>query len=210
MKNEHLRSLIKLWMAFTAFTLILMLRNPSEATSAFLFGFSKARLVLIVFILLFFVLQAAALIFLQRSRSNTRLSKINQWLVKADRLWSIQFSLMLAAILCFGAFIFTWLIFPAVLRPLVLLLCLLLISLLVFNFLVFKDIFKTKKLPAYVHFLPKFRNLDQAQKRTFWILVILGLLYLLAFVPANLQNTQSDHIFKYNSGDEGIIYTILI
>jgi len=106
--------------------------------------------------------------------------------------------------------LFTWLLFPAILRPIFILVSGILLSIWLLLQIDFRNTYQAKPCPAYVHFLPRLAHLSPPQKNTFFILLGIGLIYFLLFIPVNLLNTETAQVFKYYSGDEGVIYPVLM
>ncbi len=212
MKLIHLKKIGFLWLLLTSAALLLFLSTPSEAENAFLWGYSKSRLLVSGIVLLFIALQAGLLILIQKKPiiSQQSVNHFTEWLNQRDHLYSTIYTLGFMFVFSLGALLFTWLLFPPVLRPIFVLFSALLASLGLLLRIVFKTTFQTKSPPGYIYFLPKLAQLAPHQQQTFFMLMGLGLIYFLLFVPANLLNTETAHVFRYNSGDEGVIYPVLM
>lgn len=212
MKTTHIKLILYIWLILTITASIFFLSTLSEAENAFFLGYSKSRLLMVGLLFVFLLLQAVYLYRIQTKQEKTQnqIKQLNHWLQDGDHLYSTTYGLILLFFFSLGSILFTWLFFPAILRPLLILFSILIVSLLIILRFDFKNTYQTKSKPTYIHFLPRLNHLSSSQKKTFFILMGLGLIYFLLFIPVNLLNTSTAHIFKYNSGDEGVIYPILM
>lgn len=190
--------------------ILLYLAAPSEAGSAWLFGYSQSRLLLLVPMLVGFLLLAAAAGagFWQFAGFTRRVERFSRWLETGERLLAVLLGLAGGAVLLAGASFFTYLFVPVHLRgPLTLSVLLLLEALL---FLAWNDSARLRSAAFWrpLAILPHFNNLDLGQRRVFWILAIVGVLYFAAFIPPNLQGAENKEQFFTTGGDEYVIYPI--
>ena len=190
--------------------ILLYLSTPSEGDSAWLLGYSQARLLLVVPMLGVFVLFAAAAGagFWQFGGFSRRVERFSRWFEIGNHLLAVLIGLAGGVVWLAGAFFFTYLFVPVHLRgPLVLSVLLLLESLV---FLAWNDPahLRSRAFWRPLDILPHFSNLDAGQRRVFWMLAIVGVLYFAAFIPPNLQGAENKERFFTTGGDEYVIYPI--
>ena len=212
MKLSHFKRLLIVWLLLSAAALFLFMRSPSETDSAYLFGYSKMRLLLAGILMLFILLQAWGLWFVQTKpvKAQSALDWLDRWLILNDHLYNASIALLIFFLLSLGAILLSWLIFPAVSRPILVLGSLLLLSLVLLVFSAFRKTFRQIQPPAWLRPLDHWKALELIRKNTLLVLAILSLLYFLLFIPVNLLYTDTEHTFYHHSGDEGVIYPILM
>lgn len=212
MDLRRLRRLLLLWLLFGAAALALLLSNPSEAENAFLLGYSRLRLLFSALVIIFLLILFWALRTLTRKyeRAQIFLSKFEHWLLAGDRLYHLVLSLAVFFLLSLGGLLLSWLVFPAAARPLWALAAAILLSLLIYLLVAYRRAIRQIEPPGWLRPAAQWRRLAPARKTTLLILAAVGLVYFALFVPVNLLNTESEHAFYNRSGDEGVIYPILM
>lgn len=209
---KSIKNMLLVWILSTLISFLWMVSIPSDLENVFIFGLSKTRLLIAALLFVFLILQGLTLFLLQKPsmRLQTLLADFQQWLTRRDNFFSLCLATMMLFLLNLGGLLFTWLIFPTSTRPIFILGLILTVSFLFFFISTNTTLFQTKTIPSYLKFLPKFKYLSNTQKQTFYLLLLLGFIYFLLFIPVNRLNTQSLEHFFYHSGDEGVIYPILM
>jgi hypothetical protein len=190
----------------------MLLYRASEPQNAYFLGYSRERLLLAAGIMLFiiFLCILGVLLHTKPARFQALLTQLSGWLLQNDNLYTTAFAFLVLTLLSIGGILFTWLMFPTALRPLFSLLAAIFLSSLLTVAIIFRQSFTQKTLPAYLRFINPWKTLTISQKKTFMVLMIIGLAYFLAFIPVNLQNTGSLQAFNAHGGDEAVIYPILL
>ncbi len=212
MNTRHLQRLLSFWLLFSAAALALFLGSPSEAESAFLFGYSRLRLLLAGLVIVFCLSLVWGAWFLRRKPGIIQawLERFEGWLLADDHLYHTSLTLLTFFLLSLGGLLLSWLIFPSALRPIWGLAALILLSLLISLIFHYRREYRRIGPPAWLRPAARWRGLKAARRTTLLILLLIGLVYFLLFVPLNLLNTESEHAFYSRSGDEGVIYPILM
>jgi hypothetical protein len=212
MRVRHLSNLVFFWIACSVMSMALLLYRHSEAQNALLLGYSGERLLLAAGLFAFILLLGiiALLSYIKPVKIQSMLFGVSDWLLQNDNLYLAAFSLLLLTLLSMGAAIFTWLMLPAALRPLFTLMAVIFLSTLVAVALIFRQSIPQKTNLIYRRLLEWREASTSSQKKTLTILSLFGLVYFLAFIPVNLQNTQSLDAFNAHGGDEVVMYPILM
>ncbi len=189
-----------------AAALALFLRVPSEGGG--LLGYSPARLAVALVMLGGAAL--AAFLFAQALR---RKSGLDAWLARLDgyvrpagRLFWISAALLCGAGMCVLGYLFTYIVYPPHIRGALLWAGLLCLQSLGFLDWRYKTAYCSADFWQPLITLPRWSNLDRGQRRVFWVLALVGLLYLAAFVLPNSQGARSLDELRRTSGDENITY----
>ena len=190
--------------------IVVYLASPSEAGSAWLFGYSRARWVGVAALLgaALLLAGAAGVGFGRFEAFSARVERVNRWLERGNRLLGVWVGLAGGVVGLAGAVLFTYLFIPVHLRsPLALGAVLLLEAI---GFLAWDQAARLRSAEFWrpLDGLPRFRHLDAGQRRVFWMLAGVGVLYFLAFIPPNLAGAENPERFFTTGGDEYVIYPI--
>jgi hypothetical protein len=188
--------------------LVWTLAVPSEPGSAWLWGFSKARLLLAV--LIFFstfiaVLMPLEALFNPRRYRHT-VALLDGIIIHRDNLFFLQYGLWLAAIFFSGAVLFTWLFIPENLRPLLCWLGLFSLQAALVVTLSYREVYRQRMFNKRYRLLPVLKRLDRNQQRILLAVLLLGLVYMCLFIPVNLKNAENMKAFFKVGGDEYVMY----
>lgn len=180
---------------------------PSDAESVFLFGFSRARLILGLLTLL-----AALLCFVLASvdRKTLRFSKKEDDFVhRKDNVYFTFVGLQALLFADLWLFQFTWLFVPVNFRPLLIWGAAALILALILYYRAYGNLLRTGDFREKYRLFPRLSDLDKRQKRTLLILLILCIIYVIILMPSNLEGSRGPDDFRRYGGDEYVIYPIL-
>jgi hypothetical protein len=122
---------------------------------------------------------------------------------KKKHLFFIQGALIVTTVFLFECFLLTYLAFPVPTRPLFFWAGLTSIQVWMVFRIAYADVYREKPSLAAI-LRSKWSKLLPVQRKVFAILAVLGLVYFLAFIPANLLRDSYGHV--YNLGDEEVIY----
>lgn len=185
---------------------------PSEEKVSLFFGFSGQRIALGIITL------SISLLFLlfgwlfssRNSQSEKRITKINEWILFGDRIYFCAVFLVLSVCFAIWCFVFSWLFIPANLRAQILWAGIIALQSLFVLRKTFHNSFTTGIYRKKYQLFPRFGSLSAGQKKVFWLLVAISVLYILILMPSNLNGTQNMDAFRSYGGDEFVIYPILM
>lgn len=162
---------------------------------------SRLRLFLVVCIVL-----ASVTLFLLSRRAKLH-QHIIRWLSEKDHAINSYLLALLVIFFLVFTFLFTWLFLPPLLRLPILWLVLLCLQ---FLWLI-HPLTAGRKAPAWWAEirLPRWRDFSPAQKKTARIILILGILYFLLFIPPNLKYAEDADTLLHWGGDEAVMYPVL-
>ncbi len=188
----------------------LLFQSPSEVS--FLWGYSLERWLLGAGVLLVLLILAVLLAFsfLKPDWSGVRWQKLSDWLSDGQHLLAAALLLSAIAIFSLGGWIFTYLFIPVHLRWILVWLALICTQTLIWLVYVFRSRFASKAFYAPLNILPKWSHLERSQKRTFWLLFAIGLVYFLAFCIPNALDARDAHELFLYGGDENITYPYVV
>lgn len=188
-------------------SVILALVKPSESESAFFWGYSKERLILICVQAL--ILTGLALLMAYFNKHGTS-SKLITGLLKviedSQNALTVRYFLFGLAVFLSIALLCVSIFVPQVLSPIVgWFTC---IAWIVY-FLYYRFYYSSAEIADTINtsYLPKWKNLTQNQKRVALVLLIIGLAYFLIFIPENLRNSATVKDFSL---DEMVQYPVVM
>lgn len=186
--------------------LAVLLRVPSE--SGGMLGYSPARLA--AALLLLCGTGLAGFLLTQSLRwptsAETLLERLDSFTAPAGRLFWISAALVFCAGLCVLVFLFTYLVYPPHLRGAVMWAGLLCLQTLGFLGWRYDRKYRHGGFWQPLQALPSWSNLDGGQRRLFWALALVGLIYFAAFTIPNAQGAHTLDELRRTSGDENITY----
>ena len=210
MKNFINKNFFLLIFSEGIIVLLLFLRQRSEPQNAVLWGYSIVRLGLICLLLLFLILILWLHIKIIRAGNLfTNKSKLGRWLTSQNNLFWTSASLIFCMFLALLAFIFTYLFIPPPARSLIVFLFLILLQFYLCLRLFFSDQYHQKSFYEPLAPLPRLSRLEPQQKKVLIILILIGLVYFLAFIIPNLLIDKDDTSLIHNL-DEIVTYTYVV
>jgi len=207
MKTKDLKFLLALILLEGVATLLRMMWPPSEPETARLFGYSYSRLgfagilVAVLALLLALVLKK----FRSEKADEVFAQRVSDILVKRNYLYPAHDTLLVLLALTAGAYSFTYLFFSPHLRSLLLWVGLIFLQAWVLLRKSYATNFQ-ERVSWFAALRTGWRSWTSTQRRVFWTLVVIGLIYFAAFIPVNLQNADDPHTFFLHGGDEYITY----
>jgi hypothetical protein len=133
---------------------------------------------------------------------------LSRWLDKSlvegkKRLFFIQGGLIILTIFLGECFLLSYLAFPEPTRPLLLLAALLCLEGWIFLRAGYAGEYRMRP-NTWARMRAKWSEWEPVQRRTFLVLVLLGLIYFSAFIPGNLLKDQYGNFYMH--GDEKVVY----
>ena len=182
--------------------------NPSESKNALFAGYSLSRW------LLGFLTGALIILFIllltREIRSGGSVSEaLDRWLCKGDRAYFVFLAFLTGLFFSLWFFKFSWLFPIQNLRPQLLWMAVIFLSGAVILFCSFRESFQAANVKEKYRLFPRLRDLSVRQRKTIWILLAIGLIYLIVLLPSNINGTHDWDAFRHYGGDEYVIYPIL-
>lgn len=201
--RNHLLAILLAGLLTTPLTLI----SPSEADSAFWLGLSKMRLAVVAFQITGLLLVTVVLCSGWRSGfSSSFFKRLGKFFSNPDRHAVLRHTLLGLAVFSSIAFINFSILIPQALAAVSAWLALSLWTCYHLFIRLVSALANFSPLRLF-SFLPAWKGLTRTQKRTTWVLLGLGLLYFVLFIPLNLRNSGS---MQQLNLDESIMYPIVI
>ena len=201
-KNNRWLALLSLATIEGIFALVYYFQVPSETANSGLLGFSTSRWLVGGLAILIWIGLVAGLFFLVRKwdLAEPKLQRLNTWLDEGSHAWVIRVLLFALLIVCLELYLLTYLAYPIHLRPLILW-----VGLVIFEGLGWLFYFFRKPL----HGRAGWQQLSRTQKIVFWVLIGVGVLFFILFIPQNMQGVQDRHQLSITGGDENITYPVV-
>ena len=198
MKAKHVKIFLLLTVVEGILAVLFFLSKPSDPESAKLFGFSYLKLGLLGVDFLFLILLSGITIaaFLYPAWLDQITNRITPFLtapvnVSGKRLFVVQGGLIVAMVAILEAYFLTWFSIPQTIRPFLLWAALICFQAWVILRIGWRTEYKTR--PTLISTLRSiWRKWTPVQRHVFWILSGIGLVYFLAFIPANLHWVHVD------------------
>lgn len=188
-------------------SVILALVTPSEAESAIFLGYSKERLILISAQIILLSSLALLITFLNRHGTSSKLVVGLLRVIENPQNASTVKNLLLGlAVFLSFAFLCVSIFVPQVLSPIMgWFTCITWIT----YFLYHRFYYQPAEIADHekTSFFPSLKHLTKKQKRVALVLLIIGLVYFLLFVPENLHHSATVHDFSL---DEMVQYPVVM
>ena len=186
--------------------------KPSEADSAVIAGFSLQRILLggVTLLGCLIIILATRYFSAQNPTLDQRMQQLNAWLAAGDRLFFTIVSFLLLTLFAGWCLLFSWLFIPANLRPQIIWLGLFSLQAALLLGRVYRQTLCHGKFVEKYRLFPRFNSLDAGQKKVFWLLMGIAVLYVLLLMPSNLNGSDDMQAFSRYGGDEVVIYPILM
>jgi hypothetical protein len=183
-----------------------LLRVPSEEGTGTILGYSPARLA-VAAALLFAIVVFAALAWLAfRQETPPFFDLMDYWFAFPGRLLLTMGGLGLFASVCGLAYLFTYLTISPHLRGAIIWAGLVALQGVVLIAWVFRSRLREPAFWSPLRELPSWSRLDAYQRRTLVILLVIGLIYFLAFIVPNALGAHTPEELLVTSGDEYVTY----
>lgn len=210
MKRSLLTASLGLSIVEGFIVLLSLFGSPSE--QSFFWGYSLSRWVLIfgmacILLLLGFLLGKLLLV---SSFSQAILGYLEDYFRKGQRLFWAAFLLLVAMNIALSGWLFSYLFIPVHLRWISLWAAAIALQFFLALVIAYWGRFRDRAFYAHLDVLPKWRNLDAAQKGTFKLLFGVGLLYFLAFTIPNALDARDEQMLYLRGGDENITYPYVV
>jgi hypothetical protein len=207
MKTKDLEFLLALILLEGVATLLWLMWPPSEPETARLFGYSYSRLGFTGILVAVLALLLALVLKVFRSEKAVEVfaQRVSDILVKRNYLYQAHATLLGLLALTAGAYSFTYLLFSPHLRSLLLWVGLIFLQVWVLLRKSYAANFR-ERVSWFAALRTGWRSWTSTQRRVFWTLSVIGLIYFAAFIPGNLQNADDPHTFFLHGGDEYITY----
>jgi Predicted nucleoside-diphosphate sugar epimerases len=181
---------------------------PSETGSARFLHQSMPRLALAALFLLVLLVAAALLWQLQRRVENGTASAdyFDKVLIVHDRLHLMQTIFTWTGVFAVELFFLTFVAFPPFLRPLFLWLALLCLQ----GWVCLRVTYADRYTPLHRILLAHWRAHSTTQRRVFWVMLLIGLVYFCTFLPLNAKGWNDPSKAFMSGVDEGIQYPIAV
>lgn len=208
LRSVHFRIFAALSILSGSAALFFTFAEKSEGKNAWLGGYSASRWALGLGTAALLLL--CVLFLIREQRSGGKLSDaVRRFLDQGDRAWFAFLGLLFLLYLSLWAFKFSWLFVPKNLRPQILWAAAVSVSGAAVLWAAYRERFSAEQLWKKYRLFPRLSDLKAEQKRTLVILLILGLIYIAALLPSNLNGTRDWEDFRHYGGDEYVIYPIL-
>ena len=183
---------------------------PSEPETAWIGSYSLLRVILGLLTLLASGVGWTFFILFRQGKLDPFFNKLNNCLKKGDRPFFAVYGAWGIFFLMAWCFLFSWLFIPKNFRSQIAWIGFTALSAALILKVSFRNTFAGSHFLKKYHLLPRFSDLFQKQKKVFFLLIGLGLVYILILLPSNLNGTKDWADFQHYGGDEYVIYPILM
>ena len=203
---------------FRAYSLILLtgaisvffdFLKPSNSRAAIFAGYSRDRLILISLHLLIWVFLFIGLFYLKRwVKNQSTVETLKKFISNPTHYVYLHHIVLGIAIFLSWAFFFELIFVPFVLAPIAGWLA---ISSWLLFWLCRRAHDSIADVPAQLSISsPKQTELTIVQKRIALVLLLLGLIYFICYIPVNSRGAETPHNFFVSGGDEYVMYPVVI
>jgi hypothetical protein len=206
MKTKHLVLFDALTILEGIVAIVFLQSMQLDAGRGKLINYPLLRLGLEILVGLFLIVLGFLLARLLRNSNWAQ--TINNWLDKhlveeKPRLFMVQGTLLILALFLVECFLLTYLSFPVPFRPLFVWAALICLQAWLSLRLVYDSAYR-QRVPFFASLKAKWNEWKPVQRQTFSILLVIGLIYFLAFIPLNYLRDNQTHFYIHP--DEGVIY----
>jgi len=206
MKPKHVLVLCLITLIEGVLAQIVLLSMSFDPGRGHIFNYADLRLALAGFVILFLTALVISVIsLLRRAKWGERLSSYldTQLVGERKRLSFIQGALIITTVFLLECFLLTYLAFPVPMRSLFLWAAMICLQVwIMFRIAYANDYHQRPSVAAILR--GKWNEWLPIQRKVFFVVVILGLVFFLAFIPGNLFQDAYGNF--YIQGDEKVLY----